>query len=62
MEAIFFPHGKVDTSAFVACVTTDQLIPLAMFVVVHGCIPRLASMIFYMEHFSFDVAKTSELK
>ncbi|KAG2187691.1 hypothetical protein INT44_005381 [Umbelopsis vinacea] len=44
-----------------ACVTTDQLIPLAMFVLIHARIPRLASMIFYMEHFSFDVGKNSDL-
>ncbi|CAM0138456.1 hypothetical protein VKS41_007069 [Umbelopsis sp. WA50703] len=42
-------------------VTTDQLIPLAMFVIVHARIPRLASLLYYMKHFSFDVGKTAEL-
>jgi Vacuolar sorting protein 9 (VPS9) domain len=46
----------------IACVTTDQLIPLAMFALIHARIPRLASMIFYMEHFSFEVGKNSDLK
>lgn len=33
-----------------------------MFVLIHARIPRLASMIFYMEYFSFEVGKNSDLK
>ncbi|KAG2173154.1 hypothetical protein INT43_004527 [Umbelopsis isabellina] len=42
-------------------VTTDQLIPLVMYVIVHARIPRLASLLYYMKHFTFEVGKTAEL-